>query len=538
MAKLFVNGRELTGIQDIYFEVKKGSVISSEPGTVNREYSTNITMPANENNVTIFRAHKLLGGNAEILKGVVYIGNEAFECVVQLVDFSEKEITVYIVRSSDKLNDFLKSPISEIIKDADKVSWIFPHQSKVFISYGAENRPNNFDEGGVEYAINNHSPYTMQRYYTSISLQSKIAASKFAGLVNLSGINSNFYPVPTGEGEMLAVMTVDNKSVTLGAGEGGGKYFLTSGNQLFNWRQNPMPYPVTCFLVIKTAEATGPLRLQIDEGEYIGYDPVFLYDGNIMLGEVFTFNFSLKPGNTPSFYWFSEFSGISFFIDYAVCIFKFDSKYLTHIPTWGYAESYKAIPEVTTQKVLADLAFEEGKYLVIDRSNKLVLKDLPSLDSLSVTSLEKYYITSKKVTLQSSSPLKAYNNYIQYKPDPSGNFGRVNIKIDDNRLYAPLDNEKVFKELCFRRSNNPSNLQGRELVFTGTDKLGASLEKFRIYRDTFNNVVSYEIDFRNLNEVPEGVLYIPQLNGLFIASEIIRTTRQKITVKCFKIEKQ
>ena len=89
--RLFVEGQEVVTDKEEYFEIVKGSVLSGEFGTINREFSTNISLPAVSRNIGIFKAHKLWGGNSDVMNGVAHFGHEAFECLVQLVSFDEKD---------------------------------------------------------------------------------------------------------------------------------------------------------------------------------------------------------------------------------------------------------------------------------------------------------------------------------------------------------------------------------------------------------------------------------------------------------------
>ena len=209
-------------------------------------------------------------------------------------------------------------------------------------------------------------------------------------------------------------------------------------------------------------------------------------------------------------------------------------------PTWGLSQIGGTLPPITMRDVLSDLAIENGKYIAIDRHNKITFKDFPSLDELNIVNMENYFVRSKGTKMKAGSPLKSVNNYIQYPEDETGSYSRINIKVDDNRIYAPLTPSSVLKELIHYRVGafSPS-LNLDKLQFYGDDtRLKNALPKFRIFRDTFNNIILYSVEFKNLQEVPEGIMYIPQLNGLFVAEKIIKTSKNKVVVNCYKIEKQ
>jgi len=207
---------------------------------------------------------------------------------------------------------------------------------------------------------------------------------------------------------------------------------------------------------------------------------------------------------------------------------------------WGLSQIGGTLPPITMRDALSDLAIENGKYIAIDRHNKITFKDFPSLDELNIVNMENYFVRSKGTKMKAGSPLKSVNNYIQYPEGETGSYSRINIKVDDNRIYAPLTPSSVLKELIHYRVGafSPS-LDLDKLQFEGDDsRLGNALPKFRIFRDTFNNIILYSVEFKNLQEVPEEIMYIPQLNGLFVAEKIIKTSKNKVVINCYKIEKQ
>ena len=208
--------------------------------------------------------------------------------------------------------------------------------------------------------------------------------------------------------------------------------------------------------------------------------------------------------------------------------------------TMGLVSNRRNITPYNHADALSDLAIENGKYIAIDRNNKITFKDFPSLDELNIVNMENYFVRSKGTKMKAGSPLKSVNNYIQYPEDETGSYSRINIKIDDNRIYAPLTPSGVLKELNhYRVSEFTPTLNLDKLQFYGDDaRLKNALPKLRIFRDTFNNIILYSVEFKNLQEVPEGIMYIPQLNGLFVAEKIIKTSKNKVVVNCYKIEKQ
>ena len=98
--KLVANGVDLDTFDNTYFELKKGTIIGGAPNLLHKEWSTNITLPATEKNVQFFRAHPLLGGNDVIFEGVIYFSNRAIMVNIQLVDFADEKITVYVVEQT------------------------------------------------------------------------------------------------------------------------------------------------------------------------------------------------------------------------------------------------------------------------------------------------------------------------------------------------------------------------------------------------------------------------------------------------------
>src|SRR5690606_30589176 len=120
-------------------------------------------------------------------------------------------------------------------------------------------------------------------------------------------------------------------------------------------------------------------------------------------------------------------------------------------PPWGLSQIGGTLPPITMRDVLSDLAIENGKYIAIDRNNKITFKDFPSLDELNIVNMENYFVRSKGTKMKAGSPLKSVNNYIQYPENETGSYSRINIKVDDNRIYAPLTPSSVLKELIHYR---------------------------------------------------------------------------------------
>ena len=69
-------------------------------------------------------------------------------------------------------------------------------------------------------------------------------------------------------------------------------------------------------------------------------------------------------------------------------------------------------------------------------------------------------------------------------------------------------------------------------------KYKISIFFLKVKLSLFNNIILFQIEFKNLREIPEGIMYIPQLNGLFIAEKIMKTSKETIIVNCYKITTQ
>lgn len=539
--RLFVEGQEVVTDKEEYFEIVKGSVLSGEFGTINREFSTNISLPAVSKNIGIFKAHKLWGGNSDVMNGVAHFGHEAFECLVQLVSFDEKKITIYIVRSSGKINEFFMKPIGEIMAEAYPSSYVW---------FGGEvtGWRNTFLS-----RLSSHLGYDATPTPQKKSLATAINNTPYSGLVTSSelvGLGDNIFPYSVPADNQVAMLFGSELEILYSPGYSRNLFIRQPGNDT-NTTEISVDESGVVTITPKLAAAggtinlllqgstgsysSGGLRLEVRRNnalistDYIPSESNFWMSGS----------FELAAGDYDFRFYNSTPNTISFSYNAALFMHATEEQMGGDVP-WGLSQIGATLPSITMRDVLSDLAVENGKYIAIDRNNKITFKDFPSLDELNVVNMENYFVRSKGTKMKAGSPLKSVNNYIQYPEDETGSYSRINIKVDDNRIYAPLTPSSVLKELNhYRVSEFTPTLNLDKLQFEGNDtRLKNALPKFRIFRDTFNNIILYSVEFKNLHEVPEGIMYIPQLNGLFVAEKIIKTSRNKVVVNCYKIEKQ
>lgn len=537
--RLFVEGQEVVTDKEEYFEIVKGSVLSGEFGTINREFSTNISLPAVSKNIGIFKAHKLWGGNSDVMNGVAHFGHEAFECLVQLVSFDEKKITIYIVRSSGKLNEFFMKPVGEIIDKAYPSSYVWfggnltpPNNSiwrDAFLSRLSDlgyNATFDSQKKNLATAINN-TPY-----------------SELVTLSEVANLGDDIFPHSQPANKQMAMVFGHHDTAFV---PGSGTASLFEWNRDTNTTEISGTYNVA--ISPKLAAAGGNIHLVVRiwgiEGSYGGVylqvsrGGVEVFTSPIGPNLWITGQFELVAGTYIITFRNTYPTNVTLSYQAALFIPATEEQMGGDVP-WGLSQIGGTLPPITMRDVLSDLAIENGKYIAIDRNNKITFKDFPSLDALNVVNMENYFVRSKGTKMKAGSPLKSVNNYIQYPEDETGSYSRINIKIDDNRIYAPLTPSSVLKELNhYRVSEFKPTLNLDKLQFEGDDtRLRNALSKFRIFRDTFNNIILYSVEFKNLQEVPEEIMYIPQLNGLFVAEKIIKTSRNKVVVNCYKIEKQ
>lgn len=541
--RLFVEGQEVVTEKEEYFEIVKGSVLSGEFGTINREFSTNITLPAVSKNIGIFKAHKLWGGNSDVMNGVAHFGHEAFECLVQLVSFDEKKITIYIVRSSGKINEFFMKPIGEIMAEAYPSSYIW---------FGGSTTPPNHSwwRDSFLFKLSQTLNYDVASFSQKKSLATVIDNTAYSGLVTSSeivGLGDNVFPLSRSGNKQIA-MLFGADEFSLGTG-GSQNLFRDYAKNDTNTTEISVNTSGAITISQKLAAAGGNigLLLEISGMSYraeleVRRNNVVIHNAPIPVETNFWMsgNYELIAGTYEFKIRITGSGGYANFLYNAALYIHATEDQMGGDAPWGLSQIGATLPSITMRDVLSDLAIENGKYIAIDRNNKITFKDFPSLDALNVVNMENYFVRSKGTKMKAGSPLKSVNNYIQYPEDETGSYSRINIKIDDNRIYAPLTPSGVLKELNhYRVSKFTPTLNLDKLQFDGSDaRLKNALSKFRIFRDTFNNIILYSVEFKNLHEVPEGIMYIPQLNGLFVAEKIIKTSKNKVVVNCYKIEKQ
>lgn len=541
--RLFVEGQEVVTDKEEYFEIVKGSVLSGEFGTINREFSTSISLPAVSRNIGIFKAHKLWGGNTDVMNGVAHFGHEAFECLVQLVSFDEKKITIYIVRSSGKINEFFMKSIGDIMAEG------YP---KSYVWFGGDTTPPNyFGWRDIFLSRLSHLGYDATFTPQKKSLATAIDNTTYGGLVTSSelvGLGDNVFPLSRSANNQMAMLFGAESFFTLHPG-GSRNLFLGSNNT--NTIEISVGGSGRVTISPKLAAAGGDINLLIQANTFsytsggvmleVRKNNVLIYSDYIPRETPFWMSgsFELAAGDYDFRLYNPTPNSIDFQYNAALFMHATEEQMGGDAP-WGLSQIGGTLPAITMRDALSDLAIENGKYIAIDRNNKITFKDFPSLDALVIVNMENYFVRSKGTKMKAGSPLKSVNNYIQYPEDETGSYSRINIKIDDNRIYAPLTPSSVLKELNhYRVSAFTPTLNLDKLQFDGNDtRLKNALPKFRIFRDTFNNIILYSVEFKNLQEVPEGIMYIPQLNGLFVAEKIIKTSKNKVVVNCYKIEKQ
>ncbi len=551
MFKLFVEGKELDIDKAQYFELVKGSVIGSDIGTINREYSTNITLPITQTNVAVFKAHKLWGGTSKFFKGVAHFGFEAFECLVQLVEFDDKKIVIYVVRSSDAVSDFLEGDFNAIIESSN-----YEHYSYI---------PNQeFPPTGIEEIlslINEKTPFTIGVSGTQrVNFRAVLQDSKFGGLVDLNSFDSTqpiFYlkktQIPEQMTKCLNITWTYNTLAnllggadnTLGGqhsinGMGGGmeltQFDVDKGVKLYfaveveSAEPNLYAYSFCDVALInhKTNEVRNIMRL----------DQLIIHHGGeyqTSLSEVGYWRLIVRNKTTAI---------IDLQINRAVTVRVSDWAHYNPdlgTPQFFLPHTGASLGRYKVVDIFKSLAVENGKYIAISRGGQIVFRDFPSLDFGDIVDVSHFYKSYKKTSLKHTSPMTAVNNYIKYPEDANGSYSYINVKIDDNRIYAPLSEESVLFELKHFRGQTAmlnSSTDEHPTARGTTPILSDSLSKFRIFRDTFNNVILYQIEFKGMFDVPESILYIEQLNGLFLPEKIIKTSKNVLILNCYKIEKQ
>ncbi len=543
--KLFVEGQEVVTDKEEYFEIVKGSVLSGDFGTINREFSTNITLPAVSKNIGIFKAHKLWGGDSNVMNGVAHFGHEAFECLVQLVAFDEKKITIYIVRAGGKVDEFFRKTIGDIMDEGQPASYVW---------FGDDTTPpNNYTWRNTFLSeLSRSSNYDATFIPEEKSLAASISNAGYGALVtsyDVMDLGDNVFPLSRSGNNQMAMLF--GSGIFTVTSESSRNLFMEPSENDINTTEISVDESGVITISPKLAAAGGNVNLLIQAN-------IFSYTSGEVMLEVRRNNVLIYsdciPYETP--FWMSgSFKLAAGDYDFRLynltpnsIDFQYNAALFMHAteeqmggePPWGLSQIGATLPAITMRDALSDLAIENGKYIAIDRNNKIIFKDFPNIDDLNVTNMENYFIRSKGTKMKAGSPLKSVNNYIQYPEDSNGSYSRINIKIDDNRVYAPLTPSSVLKELKhYRVSAFTPSLNLDKLQFEGSDsRLKNALPKFQIFRDTFNNVILYTVEFKNLQEIPEEIMYIPQLNGLFIAEKIIKTSKNKIVVNCYKIEKQ
>ena len=544
--KLFIGGKQVTTDKVEYFELVRDSVISSEIGSVNREYSTNITIPANENNVKIFQAHRLWGGTSDVLNGVAHFGYTALEVFVQLISFDDKEIEIYLVESAKKQKEIVNLSYKDLLKKTG----IGEHS---ITSVGASPQ-HSFDFSAYASKIgieNIFTQPTVKNLFESANLGDvvdwsgvstvKILQNKPKGVYKpfISVVNVTISHQPKNQ-DILFSETIFN-GIAKPANGAVGLAFRTPN--FFEWLNHSNPITGVqgrCFIRAQWTSETvpfadpEPFKLKLFHSSNIA--PTHTLSVNAVENDYSEVVADVVIGD---YRFEARVDTLDMTLEGNVKIIVLGWVQTSQdVPeSYGYEPTLQGTPEINVMELIRGLAVERGKYITVDK-NKLVFKDLPNIDTMNIVDVSHFFKRFIKGEILSKTPLKAVNNYIQYRENEQGDYARGNVKIEE-RTMRPLDHESVISTIPFAINRVYDENHKVEIPSTNEPlKLLENIEKFRIFRDTFNNATLYQIEFDGMNEVPEDIMYISQLNGLFLAEKIIKTSDKNLVVNCYKIKKQ
>ncbi len=562
--KLRINDIELDTDGVEYFELVKGSVIGSDIGTINREYSTNITLPATQTNVSIFRAHKLWGGSSEIFKGVAHFGFEAFECFIQLVEFDDKKIVIYLVNTDSKIANLLKSSIGEMIGGNFGSRSPFVYFQKLI-----QDTKYDLFEYFMFDLINDESDYTLIKesdapvYRPGITLGNLINMTPLANYVSLNEVSV------LGDTLLFNKDTARESPLTLGINF---EMNVPSFSE-FVWESplmyNGVPYPIN----LPTGNLKGnyasvvsshnPLNMYLEFGSAISQsaplsdfefgiienlgesDENFTSYGDVGYGRSLFFS-THRPAKSyhlgAVYVGYGE-GSLSIEIERAFIMMAITRDFIKEEVSdyFDFSSYYSSFGNGSIGDLLKSLVIENGKYLSVNNVGKLDIKNLPSIESGDVFDATHFFSKFKSAKRKPSPVLTAQNNIIKYPEFKNGSYDFINIKIDKGTFFDELEKEAVFKELTHNRGLGLEDIwksDGHPMFYGTSNILLNNMNKYKIFRDAHNDPIIYQIEFKGMFDVPESILYIEQLNGLFLPEKIIKTSKNVLILNCYKIEKQ
>lgn len=562
--KLFINDIELDTDGVEYFELVKGSVIGSDIGTINREYSTNITLPATQTNVSIFKAHRLWGGTSEILKGVAHFGFEAFECFVQLVEFDEKKIVIYLVGTDSKIANLLKSSIDEM------VGGNFGSRSPfVFFQKPIQDTKYDLFEHFMFDLINDESEYALIKesdapvYRPGITLRNLINMTPLANYVNLDEVSA------LGDTLLFNKEIARESPLTLGINF---EMNVPSFSE-FVWKSPLMHYGVPCPIDLPTGNLKGdyatavsphnPINMYLKFGSVIS-QTAFLHDFEFGIitnlgesDESFFYYGNVSPGRSLSFsthhpdksyhlgvvYVGDGQASLSIEIERAFIMMAITRGFIKEEVSdyFDFSSYYSSFGNGSIGDLLKSLVIENGKYLSVNNVGRLNIKNLPSIESGDVFDATQFFRKFKSAKRKPSPVLTAQNNIIKYPKFKNGSYDFINIKIDKGTFFDELKKEAVFKRLAHNRGLGQEDIRksdGHPMFYGTSNILLNNMSKYKIFRDAHNDPIIYQIEFKGMFDVPESILHIEQLNGLFLPEKTIKTSKNVLILNCYKIEKQ
>ncbi len=534
--KLRINDIELDTDGVEYFELVKGSVIGSDIGTINREYSTNITLPATQTNVSIFRAHKLWGGSSEIFKGVAHFGFEAFECLVQLVEFDDKKITIYLIKNNQKYEranrkwgDILKDFHSEYGKltllDLDNTD----EAGALSTTYGIKTRGSQetlqtiMDRVGYSdlFAPLDGADFPEGIQILPLKPKGQLGVIYGKWEVNFTTINANTLPL-TLRGETMSSQT---GAVRFDDREGVSYLKLDKPNENLTFQNlDKIWFKFEWKLITGHADYVNVAIPFTDETVSCGIGATekvadLSYDSWRKAGLV-------SIGGASGELRIRWNMRVLFLAELKPTINSEPLKYpflIEHAPDLSLLDIYKSV------------LIEKGLFASIRQDGLIKHSKIPSIDDGDVFDASYFFNKLKKTTVN-KKVMKAKNNYINYVMNDNEENANINIKIDE----APEDESTFFdlKIVYNGHEKFPKDGVNDALRISTPPQLGVYVERFRTFRDAYNNPIICQIEFKGMFEVPEKILYIEQLNGLFLPEKIIKTSKNVLILNCYKIEKQ
>lgn len=546
--KFSIDGILLDTFDDTYFELKKGTIIGKKPNMVHKEWSSNISLPASSKNVEIFKAHSLLGGDTSIMSGIVHFSNRSLWVDVQLVDFDDNKITVYVIEkvaltSMDErtatIKDIGEAQIywrNAFFYDRSKLS--NPDVPNMLRTYFSLETLASVKDGGIEQGqvpLSDIDTNIGLRYdlggvsMPTLRLQKKavgdvpIDFSSASIIMNMDGsilTPSNFTPpvVPGIVWSSSSTRIYCRRDPAYLPKKG------RSSHVRFVWRALRIRGTGTLYPSINATSVDGTVLRTIQITSPNGVFEIGLILPAAGNGIYWSFV------NNTSQSWQLQMIAVGF-VDITD---KADASLINFTP------AVEVMPEVTIDKLMIDYANRLGKYPKIS-GDKIIFSDLPTLRNFTLSNLRDNFAKFRKTTTKRSGVLTAVNNIIAFaEVDKWSN--SLNVVISDNQLGTKLEPTADFLRFVFGESSKSLIAEDYKtatpiLVGDGLFNPG-QVDRFRIYRDLFNNVAEYELEFKHLSETPESIIYIPQLNGLFLAKEIISTTTDKIILRCFKITRE